>query len=234
MFSRHFFLYGPFYLLGHCIVCPYGYWFPPPFDIFNLFLQSPSWSLIDDSGFSIFSYSRHHGLSLITQDFQSFLTVAIMVSHWWLRIFNLFLQSPSWSLVDDSGFSIFSYSRHHGLSLMTQDLHYLKQFPFILPGLQHLQTLAITLNNTCGTRSAFPYGAPEFTPGFWWGQCEFTHKNTSFLFLFHYNYWLLVHVPLVLLRLNGVWLLYWSLTLGVFYIWWTSLFSNVYLPGTHT
>ena len=149
-------------------------------------------------------------------------------------IFNLFLQSPSWSLIDDSGFSIFSYSRHHGLSLMTQDLHYLKQFPFILPGLQHLQTLAITLSNTCGTRYAFPYGAPNFIPGFWWGQYEFTHKNTSFLFLFHYNYWLLVHVALVLLRLNGVWLLYWSLTLGVFYIWWTSLFSNVYLPGTHT
>jgi hypothetical protein len=52
----------------------------PPFDIFNLFLQSPSWSLIDNSGFSIFSYSRHYGLSLMTQDFQSFLTVTIMVS----------------------------------------------------------------------------------------------------------------------------------------------------------
>jgi hypothetical protein len=107
---------------------------------------------------------------------------------WRYKLFSFiskyeYLQSPSWSLIDDSGFSIFSYSRHHGLSLMTQDLHYLKQFPFILPGLQHLQTLAITLSNTCGTRYAFPYGAPNFIPGFWWGQYEFTHKNTSFLFL---------------------------------------------------
>ena len=119
-------------------------------------------------------------------------------------IFNLFLQSPSWSLIDDSGFSIFSYSRHHGLSLMTQDLHYLKQFPFILPGLQHLQTLAITLSNTCGTRYAFPYGAPEFIPGFD-GDNTNSHIRTHLsYFFFHYNYWLLVHVPLVLLRLNGV------------------------------
>ena len=27
------------------------------------------------------------------------------------------------------------------------------------------------MGSTSGTGTAYPSGAPEFTPGFWWGSC---------------------------------------------------------------
>jgi len=68
--------------------------------------------------------------------FPIFFYVAILVSRWWLRIWSLSV-------------------------LVTQDLHCLNHFPSILLCLQHLLTLTITTSNTCGTQSAFSYGAPQ-------------------------------------------------------------------------